>query len=82
MEWKASAKKITRKRIASKVKELGVIDFVIVSEDMEDMVSQVVIDEERDHVLTRYTKTKNGTKTQESDHNSIITHTKSQWGQK
>ena len=33
---------ITRKRITSKVKELSVIDFVIVSKDMEDMISQVV----------------------------------------
>ena len=70
---------ITRKRITSKVKECSVIDFVIVSEDIEDMISQVIIDEERDHVLTRYTKTKNGTKIKESDHNSIITHIKANW---
>ena len=50
---------ITRKRITSKVKECSIIDFVTVSEDIEVMISQVIIDEERDHVLTRYTKTKN-----------------------
>ena len=73
--------RITRRRITSKVKEESIIDFVIVSEDIEDIISEVVIDEDKNHVLTRYTKTKNGTKTKESDHNSIITHIKVKWDQ-
>ena len=73
---------ITRSRITSKVKEESVIDFVIVCEEMEAMVSDVVIDESRKHVLTKHTKTKNRFKVKESDHNSIITNIKAIWNKK
>ena len=71
--------KITRRRIINKVKEENIIDFVIVCDEMEDMISNVVIDEDKNHVLTRHTKTKNGVKIKESDHMSIITEVKLAW---
>ena len=42
------------------MKEESIIDFVIVSEDMDDVIEDVVIDEERKFVLSRHTKTKKG----------------------
>ena len=74
--------KITRKRITKKVNEQSIIDFVIVSDDMEDIISEVIIDEDRKHVLTRYTKTNKGPSLKESDHNSIITYIKAKWNKK
>ena len=54
--------KITRRRITTKVKEESIIDFVIVCQEMEDIINNMVIDEDKNHVLTRHTKTKNGVK--------------------
>ena len=71
--------KITRKRVTKKVNEQSIIDFVIVCDNMESIISEVLIDEERKHVLTRYTKTKKGPSIKESDHNSIVTHIKVSW---
>ena len=71
--------KITRRRTTSKVSEESIIDFVIVCEKVEEMISEVKIDEERNYVLTRYTKTKKGNKIKESDHNSVITYMNTTW---
>jgi len=71
--------KITRKRSTGKVKEESIIDFVIASEDMEELIENMVVDEERNFVLSRYTKTKTGVKVKESDHNSIVTTIKTSW---
>ena len=49
---------ITRRRITCKVKEESILDFVIVSEDIADIIIEVVTDEDKNHVLTRFTKTK------------------------
>jgi hypothetical protein len=46
---------------------------------MGEMVGKMVIDEERKYVLTRYTKTKKGVRTKESDHHSIITEVNVDW---
>ena len=74
--------KITRRRITKKSKEESVIDFVIVNSEIEDIISEVIIDEERKYVLASFRKCKNGVKVKESDHNSIITHLKSSWNKK
>ena len=71
--------KITRKRSTGKVKEESIIDFVLATEDMEDLIENMVVDEERKFVLSRYTKTKAGVKVKESDHNSIVTTIKTSW---
>ena len=47
----------------------------------EDLVS-INIDEERKHVLTTITRTKNGPKIQQSDHNTIITKFNLTWKKK
>ena len=73
---------ITRRRSTTKVKEESVIDFVIVCEDMEEMINRVIIDEERKHVLTRHIKTRNGVKVKESDHHKIITNIAVKWKKK
>ena len=70
---------ITRKRVTKEATEESVIDFVIVSSDIEDSIESINIDEERNHVLTRYTKTKAGVKKVESDHNPIISKLKFCW---
>jgi hypothetical protein len=73
---------ITRSRITSKVKEQSAIDFVIVCEEIEGMISDLVIDEAKKYVLTKHTKTKNGFKVKESDHNTLITSVKATWNKK
>ena len=70
---------ITRKRSTGIINEESVIDFVIACEEMADMIEHVEIDEDKKYVLARYTKTKKGYKTQESDHNTIITSLKANW---
>ena len=74
--------KITGKRVTKKVNEQSIIDFVIVCNSMEYIISEVIIDEDRKHVLTRYTKTKKGPIVKESDHNSIVTNIKATWNKK
>ena len=66
--------KITRKRVAKGHIEASVIDFVIYSNDLKNHMTSMHVDEERVHVLTRITKTKNGKlKVKESDHHVIVT---------
>ena len=64
---------ITRRRKTKQRVEESVIDFVLVSSDMAQDIIKMEIDEERKHVLTKVTKTKNGVKIKESDHNVLIT---------
>ena len=73
---------ITRRRITKKTKEESVIDLVIVSDNIAQVIEEVKIDEERKYVLTKYTKTKNGIKITESDHHSIITRINAKWKRK
>ena len=70
---------ITRERVTTLRTEESAISFVIVSDDLVDKVESVVIDEKRDNVLTRISKTRNGTETKESDHNVIRTVIKLPW---
>ena len=70
---------ITRKRVTKDRVEESIIDFVIMSKDLSNEVESITIDDERDHVLMRITKTKNGVKKVESDHNVIFTKLKLSW---
>ena len=70
---------ITRKRVTTQRTEQSAITFVLISEDLVDQIESIIIDEERDHVLTRISKTKNGTEIKESDHNVIKTSLKLHW---
>ena len=51
-------------------------------EVMSEMVEEMEIDETNEHALASFTKTKNGTKVRESDHNSIITKVKGLWNKR
>ena len=73
---------ITRKRVTKDGTEESIIDFVIISNDLVDNMESLVIDDERKHVLTKYTKVKNGTKRTESDHNVLISKMKFKWMKK
>ena len=55
----------------------SVIDLVIVSNDLMEYIDEIHVDDERTHVLTKNTKTKNGMFYSEGDHNVI--NTKSCW---
>ena len=73
---------ITRQRVTKNKVEQSIIDFVLISADLKDDIESIVIDEAREHVLTRITKTKRGVKKVESDHNVILTHLKLAWSRK
>ena len=70
---------ITRRRITVVRNEESAIAFVVISSDMAEELVEIVTDEDRDHVLTSLTKTKNGTKINESDQNSILTKFNLKW---
>ena len=67
---------ITRKRTTTIRTEESVISYVIVSEDLVDKIVSVKIDDKREHVLTRISRTKKGSEHKESDHNIIETEIK------
>ena len=74
--------KITRRRITRKKKEESIIDFVLGCDEMYDMIEELVIDEKKEVALASFKKTKNGFKTKESDHNTLVTKVKSVWKKK
>ena len=49
------------------------------SAELGNDLDAIVIDEKREHVLTKLVKNKAGVKKVESDHNSIITKFRIQW---
>ena len=57
----------------------SIIDFVIVSNDLMEHIDEIHVDDERTHVLTKNTKTKNGIVYSESDHNVINTKIRLKW---
>ena len=71
--------KIPRKRTTKKVNVESIIDFSIICDYVENMISKFDIDEDRKYILARYTKTKNRTKVKESDHHSMITYINTTW---
>ena len=71
--------RITRRRITPNVKEESIIDFVITSEEVADLIEKMVVDEDKKYGLARFTKSKGKTVIKESDHNSIITYVKAEW---
>ena len=73
---------VTRKRVTTTRTEESAISFVLVTEDMVNSIVSVKIDECREHVLTRLTKTKTGHEKVESDHNVIETEISLPWNRK
>ena len=71
---------ITRERTTVQGVEKSVIDFVIVSRDIEKHIEYMHIDDQRKNVLTKLIKTKKRhTKKVESDHNLIGTKLSLPW---
>ena len=70
---------VTRKRDTKDKLEESIIDFVLISDDLKEHLETILIDDEREHVLTSIKKTKNGIKKSESDHNTIFSRFKFQW---
>ena len=66
---------ITRTRTTINGTEESSIDVVLFSEDLADLVEEIVIDTERKHSITKLSKTSNV----ESDHKTMITILKLNW---
>ena len=49
--------------------EKSVIDYLITCDILADVLDEMLIDEEREHVLTKYASRKGSRKKVESDHN-------------
>ena len=70
---------ITRKNVTSIRTEQSVLDYFIVCKDFFSLVSNLTVDEDRVHVMTKFS-TKAGVKRiVESDHNMLICKTKVKW---
>ena len=63
---------ITRKRVTVDKTEQSIIDHVIISDDLKSLLVSLNIDEDREHVLEKVTKTKRGIVRTKSDHNVLI----------
>ena len=62
---------ITRHSLAAGKVEKSVLDYIIVSEGLYKQFEEMLIVEERYHVLTKYATTKGMQKRSESDHNIL-----------
>ena len=60
---------ITRERKTVDKTERSMIDFMLICEDLKEYLEQITIDDERVHVLTKYTKKGN---IKVSDHNVML----------
>ena len=63
---------ITRQRNTKKRTERSCIDLLIFSNDIRNHFKSLLINEAREHVLTRITNTKRGAVKKESDHNALV----------
>ena len=70
---------ITRKRITAVGVEESIVDFILMSRDMEQYLMNIQIDEERKHVMTKVTRTKQSVNVKESDHNTILSRFELKW---
>ena len=62
---------IIRQRLAAGNVEKSILDYIIVSEDLFNQLEEMLVDEERSHVLTKYATTMGIQKKSESDHNIL-----------
>ena len=59
---------LTRQRVTVERTEQSVIDYVLACEEMSSFLQNMLVDEKRKYVLTKFTRTHKV----ESDHNSIF----------
>ena len=62
---------ITRQRTAAGRVEQSILDYLIVSEELYNQLIEMVIDDKRTHVLTKYATTMGVQRRSESDHNIL-----------
>ena len=62
---------ITRERIFENKLEKSIIDYIILNKGLLQFLIEMKIDENKEHVLARYVKTKSGIKVVTSDHNIL-----------
>ena len=70
---------ITRRRVTVNSIEESIIDFVIVSSDLVEDVEELLIDEDKEHALSKIVRGKPTTKVVQSDHNVMLTKFKLKW---
>ena len=70
---------ITRKRTTVNGVEESIIDLVLISRDLLEIVEHLLIEENKDHALTRISKNKGKVVVKESDHNSLISRLNVVW---
>ena len=73
---------ITRKRVTKENTEESIIDHLIISEDLKDFLEKLLVDEEREHELTKVMKNKGRNNTVLSDHNPMISNFTLKWNRK
>ena len=62
---------LTRIRKTDKVDEKAVLDFFLVNDRMKPFIIKMVIDEEKDHILTNLSQAKKNHRAVDSDHLSL-----------
>ena len=70
---------ITRQRVTEILNEKGVIDFVLVSEDLYNLINSMIIDEDQIYSLNRYSMEDGVTIKTKSDHNPIFVDMNIPW---
>ena len=73
---------ITRFKKTARRTEESVLDYFVVCEELFQKITKMVIDEERQYVLSRFYKYKHKTSTVESDHNLMVLYLSFKWNQK
>ena len=63
---------ITRRRVTVKNTEISIIDFFVVCPRVLQFIDKIVIDEDRNYILTNYKMRKGQNRPIESDHNPLI----------
>lgn len=73
---------ITRRRITTETTEESIIDFLIISSELELSLDSLLIDEEKLYAPTNFRKNKNKTTVVTSDHHSLISKFNFKWSSK
>ena len=73
---------ITRNRVTVDNTEESIIDHVIISDDLKEQFVSLMVDEERNHILTKVTKSKRGIIKTTIDHNVLVSKFELTWSRK
>jgi hypothetical protein len=73
---------ITRLKVKGQMTERSVLDYFIVCQELYSLVTSMLVDEERKHVLKRFYKHKGETRLVNSDHNILVLNICYPWDMK